>query len=146
MAIVVEPPPIKQDDDAPPRTKTRRRRHWWRWRFPWIKTAVSAPVDDEPLLIVNATDEAWALSLSYRDLGIVRSHEHRAVYVVRTGILQARRADAPGDEGYLTLPITHRTQAVQIACRVLDGEALYSLWPVERVQPPPRRLEGTAWT
>lgn len=139
MSIVVERPPT---DDAveSPRTAPRRRRAWWRLRFPWTKTAVSAPVADDDLIIVNNTDEAWTLSLGYRELGTMPPHDRQEVNVVRQGLLRACQAGAAVAAGPLTLALTPAVRAVEINCVVLQGVPLYHLRAIKR--PDVRRRTG----
>lgn len=129
MSIVLDRPPAEEavPIDEPPPTQPRRRRQWWKWRFPWVKTAVGAPADDEPLLIVNATNEAWALSLGYRDLGVLPPHDEYSFEVVKVGLLSARQPNAAPGTPYLTLALTPRVSVVEIGARVVQGETLYGL-------------------
>ena len=131
MSIVVDYPPTKETGD-PPQTAPRRRRAWWRFRFPWTRTAVSGPVADDDLLIVNMTDEAWALSLGYRDLGSLPPYERQEVNVARKGRLCARRVDPPADRDPLTLALTPTVRAVEIGGAVRHGVTVYHLRAIER--------------
>lgn len=118
-------PPLA-DPNAPPATDTRTRRRWWRFRFPWRRTAVSAPTNDDELLIDNTTDVPWALHLGYRNLGII-DPDSRALYrVVKSGLLSARRVDAPVGDGYLTLALPPGARIVQIL-DISGGERFYDL-------------------
>lgn len=135
MAIIVEPPPGEEAMAAPPTTAPRRRRQWWRWRFPWVKTAVAAPFDDEVLLIVNTTDRPWIVSLGYRNLGLYQPYERHYAHVVRSGLLTARQPDASAGDGYLTLSISPAVYAVEIRCDVVAGERSYGLWVREEPRP-----------
>lgn len=133
MSIVVDRPATEPAiDDPPPPTAPRRRRHWWRWRFPWVKTAVSAPLDDQPLLIRNRTDEAWALSLNYHDLGVLPPHDQYSFSVVKRGLLCARQPQAPIGTAYLTLALKSSISTVEIDCDLLQGQMLYDLRPLTR--------------
>lgn len=129
MSIVLDRPPAEEAEriEEPPPTEPRRRRQWWKWRFPWVKTAVGAPADDEPLLIVNATDVAWALSLGYHDLGVLPPRDEYSFEVVKAGLLSARQPNAAPGTPYLTLPLAPRVSVVEIGARVLQGETLYGL-------------------
>jgi hypothetical protein len=106
--------------------------------FPWVKTAVGAPTEDDDLLIVNATDEAWMLWLGYRSLGIVPPRVEWAITIARPGLLSARRVGAPVGTEYLTLPLTPAVRAVQIAGTLVAGETPYILRAIER----PRALRA----
>jgi hypothetical protein len=109
MSLAVESPPQR-----PPQTGTRRRRRWFRFRFPWIKTAVSAPSDDDELLVLNQTDLGWLLHLGYRDLGAISPHDARLYRVVKAGLLTARQVDAPVGTEYLTMSLGPAIQVVAI--------------------------------
>lgn len=117
-------PPVA--DPEAPATRTRTRRRWWRFRFPWVKTAVSAPTDDDQLLIDNTTDREWAIHLGYRELGIVAPETRRLYRVVKQGTLSARRVDAPPGDSYLILHIRPNVHAVQIL-DISGGERFYEL-------------------
>ena len=142
MSVVLDRPPTDDAVDTPPETAPRLQRQWWRFRFPWVKTAVGAPTEDDDLLIVNATDEAWMLSLGYRTLGMVPPRVEWVVAIVRTGLLSARRVGAPVGTEYLTLSLTPAVRAVQIASTVLPGETSYILRVIER--PRARRTRRAA--
>jgi len=147
MSVVVDRPPADDAVGTPPGTQPRRRRAWWRYLFPWTRTAVSAPLADDDLLIVNTTDEAWALSLGYRDLGTMPPRDRQVVNVVRQGLLHARRVGAPADTAPLTLALTPSVRAVEINCVVLQGMTLYHLAAIERPRAPrrvARRASGSS--
>jgi len=93
---------------------------------------VSGPVADDDLLIVNMTDETWALSLGYRDLGSMPPYERQEVNVVRTGLLCARRVDTPADTDPLTLALTPTVRAVELGGAVRHGVTVYYLRAIER--------------
>jgi hypothetical protein len=128
-------PPVVLDDPsaAVPQPAPRLFRHRWRFRFPWVKTAVGAPIDDEGLLIDNRTGDAWRLHLGYRDLGTVAPYRQRLVTVSRAGMLMARQLHAPTGTEYLMLPLTPRVRAVEIRRDSRQGKTLaYELHAVER--------------
>ncbi len=131
MSIIVDYPPSEETHD-PPQTAPRCRRACWRFRFPWTRTAVSGPVADDDLLIVNMTDEIWALSLGYRDLGSLPPYERQEVNVVRKGWLSARRVDQPAATDPLTLALTPTVRAVEIGAAVRHGVTVYHLRVIER--------------
>lgn len=131
MSIVVDYPPTEETRD-PPQTAPQRRRAWWRFRFPWTRTAVSGPVADDDLLIVNMTEETWALTLGYRDLGTMPPYDRQEVNVVRKGRLCAHRVDAPADTDPLTLALTPAVRAVEIGGAVRHGVTVYHLRAIER--------------
>jgi len=114
------------DPDAPPATRTRARRRWWRFRLPWVKTAVSAPTDDDELLIDNTTEREWVLYLGYRNLGIIPANSQAVYRVAKIGLLTARRVDAPVGERYLTLHISPSVRIIQIV-DISGGEGFYEL-------------------
>ena len=132
MPVVLDRPPTDDAVDMPPETAPQLRRQWWRYMFPWVKTAVGAPTEDDDLLIVNATDEAWILWLGYRSLGMVPPRVEWAITVAKTGLLSARRLVAPVGTEYLTLSLTRAVRAVQIAGTVLPDETSYILRMIER--------------
>lgn len=101
-----------------------------RFRFPWTRTAVSSPVADDDLLIVNMTEETWALSLGYHDLGTMPPYERQEVNVARKGRLYARRVAADTDP--LTLALTPAVRAVEIGGAVRHGVTVYHLRAIER--------------
>ena len=121
--------------DAPPegipQTKTDRRR--LRFRLPWTRTAVSAPTDDEDLLVVNETEVSWTLALGYRQLGVLGPKEHRRYHVLKLGMLTARRNGAPTGEEYLMLHISPAVEAVRIV-QLAKDLALFELQEVQRHQ------------
>lgn len=129
MSVVVDRPPTGDAAKVPPRTAPRYRRAWW--RFPWTRTAVSGPVADDDLLIVNMTDELWALSLGYRDLGTMPPYERQEVNVVRKGLLSTRRVDPLADTEPLTLALTPAVRAVEIGAAVRHGVTVYHLRAIE---------------
>ena len=87
---------------------------------------------DDDLLIVNMTDETWALSLGYRDLGTMPPYERQEVNVTRKGRLCARRVDAPADTDPLTVALTPAVRAVEIGGAVRHGVTVYHLSAIER--------------
>lgn len=127
MSIVLDRPPTEYTVDEPPPTEPQRRRQWLKWRFPWVKTAVGAPAGEEPLLIVNSTAEAWALSLGYHDLGVLPPHEEYSFEVVKVGQFRARQPNAPSGTPYLTLSLRPAISAVEISGDTVQGETLYGL-------------------
>jgi hypothetical protein len=134
MPAVLERPPAPErvipisSPDEPPETGLRRRRHWWRYLFPWIKTAVGAPIGDDALIIMNETDHSWTCAVGFRSLGQVMPHADKATSVVRKGQLSARRADAPADANPLSVPMTPSVRVVQITCDVVGGIERYDIW------------------
>ena len=132
MPVVLDRPSTDDAVDMPPETAPQLRRQWWRYMFPWVKTAVGAPTEDDDLLIVNATDEAWILWLGYRSLGMVPPRLEWTMTVARPGLLSARRVGAPVGTEYLTLSLTRAVHAVQIAPTVLPDETPYILRVIER--------------
>ena len=129
MPVVLDRPPVIVDPptDAAPPTAPRLRRQWWRFRFPWVKTAIGAPTSDDELLIDNATDDAWSLYLGYRDLGTVEPRDQRLVQVVKTGLFSARQSVAPAGTAYITIPIRPAVHTVRIRQERVDNNTLYDL-------------------
>lgn len=139
MPIVVERPSTDDATEAPPATEPKLQRAWGRFLFPWLKTAVSGPMADDDLLIVNATDLAWALSIGYHELGTMPPHDEQVVNVVRRGQLCAREGGAPADSGTLMLALTPQVRAVEISGVVLQETTLYELKAIERREARPRQ-------
>lgn len=127
---VLDQPPAGERDDPPP-TVSKPRRSWGRFLFPWLKTAVGAPMSGEELCIDNRTASAWSLHLKYHSLGIVEPFSQRVVQVVKAGQLSARPVDAPTGAGYLTAPIGPFVRAVEIHGALVLGEIMYDLRLVE---------------
>jgi hypothetical protein len=149
MPAVLERPPAADrtipagSPDKPPDTAPRRRRHWWRYLFPWIKTAVGAPIGDDALIIMNETDHAWACTIGFRSLGLVAPHADKAISVVRKGQLSARRADASADTSPLVVPMTPSVRVVQITCDVVGGIERYDIWALSGPPDGMMRREGS---
>lgn len=145
MSVVMDRPPVIEAEpmEDPPETAPRRKRVWGRLLFPWLKTAIASPIEDDDLLIVNSTDDTWALSLGYHDLGSMPPRDRQVVSVVRKGRLQARQVGAARDAPALTLALTPSVRAVEISVTVLQGVALYHLGATER-PPVSRRGEQPA--
>lgn len=141
MPLVVDRPHTDDLVDmppAPPETAPARRRVWGRLLFPWLRTAVGAPMADDDLLIVNATSLAWVLSVGYHTVGTMPPGDEQIVNVVRRGHLSAREAGSPADSA-LTLGLTPKVRAVEIGETVLGGTTLYDLKAIERRDARPRR-------
>ncbi len=115
----------------------RLRRHWWHFHFPWIKTAVGAPMGDETLLIDNRTAESWRLHLGYRDLGAVASYHQHRVVTARGGMLSARQVHAAVGTAYLTLPLTSDIRVIEILHDDRHGTPFYQLHALESGQSRP---------
>jgi hypothetical protein len=127
MPIVVDhPASADRPPELSPQPSPRPRRSWWRFLFPWVRTAVGAPTDDDRLVVDNRTDFPWMIHLGYRRLGTVAPHTTLVEQVVKVGVLSARQADAPVGTEYLTIWLTPTAHVVQI----LDlghEEGLYEL-------------------
>jgi hypothetical protein len=123
------------DDESTPETRTspQSQRNWWRFRFPWVKTAVGTPTaDDETVLIDNLTDEEWVLHLSFHALGTVAPHRQQTIKIVKWQMLTARQFHAPLGTEYLTADLTPRVKAVEIRHDARHGQLAYYLHPVPR--------------
>lgn len=136
MPAILERPPILDPPnpagealEQPPRTATRRRRHWLRYLFPWVKTAIGAPIEDDALIIMNATGHTWSCAVGFRSLGLVAPHDDTAISVVRRGLLTARRLDVPDDDP-LALAMTPSVRVVQITSTVIGGAEVFTMWAV----------------
>src|SRR5579883_1150491 len=132
-AVLERPPELDRAipaglPDDPPETAPQRRRQWWRYLFPWLKTAVGAPIEDDALIIMNETDHPWACAAGFRSLVLVAPHADKATSVVRKGQLSARRADAPADTSPLVVAMTPSVRVVQITCDVVGGIERYNIW------------------
>lgn len=91
MSVVMDWPPVVEAEpvEDPLETAPRRKRAWGRLLFPWLKTAI----EDDDLLIVNSTDDTWALSLGYHDLAACRRATGRwSAWCARGGCRPARSA------------------------------------------------------
>ncbi|MGI8826791.1 MAG: hypothetical protein ACR2JC_14295 [Chloroflexota bacterium] len=95
--VYVDPP---LDDGlqtgAVPEPRPALQSNRWRLRFPWVKTAVSAPTYDGQLLIANRTDLTWLVWHNYHSLGRLDAGDQRHVRLIRAGTISARKlvADA----------------------------------------------------
>jgi hypothetical protein len=98
----------------------------WRFRFPWVKTAVSAPTYDGELLIANRTDATWLLWHNYHSLGLLDAGAERRVGLVRAGTVSARKLVADVNSEYLLLSLSPDLQAAEIV-DVSPGEGAYVL-------------------
>ena len=134
MPILVDPPKTDRPPRSSPRTGTKPQRNLWRFRFPWVKTAVSAPTDDDELRIENLTTRTLTLYLGYRSLGRIEPESQRVFHVVKTGVLQARPVDPPVESEYLTADIRPATWVVQICRGLEEEEDLYELRVLGREQ------------
>jgi len=127
MPIFVDPPSVRDSPTMSPRTSPKRWRNLWRFRFPWVKTAVSAPTDDEELLVENLTGRTWQVHLGYRGLGAIAPESQRRYQVVKSGTLSVRQMDAPVGGEYLTAEVNRSTWVVQIYDLSPEGEGVYDL-------------------
>jgi len=136
MPSVLDRPPnapsVEPDrDQDEPRTQSRAQRLTPRggFRFPWARggTRVAAAPDDDELLIINRTAEAWVVGLGYRSLGTIEPREQLRVQVVRTGMLTARQSTATTHTGYLTARISANTNLVTIRSAKVQGEVVYDV-------------------
>lgn len=131
------PDPYGEALDDPPETATHRQRHWLRYLFPWVKTAVGAPIADDALIIMNETNYTWLCTAGFHTLGPVPPHEDKATSVVRKGTLTARRLDVP-DADPLTVAMTPSVRVVQIASDTIDGAEVFTMWAVSSPTHPTR--------
>lgn len=127
MPILVDPPKTRRTPKPSPGTKGKPQRNLWRFRFPWVKTAVSAPTDDDELRIENLTSRTWALYLGYRSLGRIEPETQRVFHVVKSGLLQVRPVDPPLGSEFLTADIRPATWVVQICRGLEEEEEVYEL-------------------
>lgn len=121
----VTPPPV-------PETAPRLRPDRWRYRFPWVKTAVSAPIYDGQLIIANDTDFTWQIWHDYHSLGLVPPRSLRRRRLVKSGTVSARRLPAPVGEEYIFVSLIPSAAEVRIV-DISVGEGLYALEIVEGV-------------
>ncbi|HZU13278.1 MAG TPA: hypothetical protein VFB58_10605 [Chloroflexota bacterium] len=107
-------PPFQEDQRgvAEPVSHPELRSTRWRWYFPWVKTAVSAPTYNGELLVANRTDEPWLLWHNYHRLGRVEPGEERSVRLVRFGTFSARQLAEDAD--YLLLSLTPDLSGIEI--------------------------------
>lgn len=105
--ICVDPPldhRARVDPVPEPRPDLQPNR--WRFRFPWVKTAVSAPSYNGEILIANRTYETWLLWHNYHNLGLLDPGDTRLVRLVRAGTLSARQLVADVSSEYLLLSLS----------------------------------------
>lgn len=125
--IYVEPPGEGASPaDALPEVHPSRQPNRWRYHFPWVKTAVSAPTYDGEILIANRTGQTWLLWHNYHSLGLVDPGTERQVRVARVGTLSARVLAAPADSEYLLLALAPDLSGAEIV-DVTPGEGFYTL-------------------
>lgn len=127
--ICVDPPAelTEQPPAAIPETAPQRQPNRWRYRFPWVKTAVGAPLYDDELLIDNRTPHAFALWHAYHALGVVDAHSQRTVRLVKSGLLSARQLIAPPGADYLLISLNPEARGVAICDISGGGEGYYDL-------------------
>ncbi len=123
----LERPPISEAEAVPPQSEPERRRAWWRFRFPWTKTAVGAPMADDELIIANATTDDWVLSLGLRQMGLIYGGELRHVTAARGSQLTARLATPRAGERPLTLALAPEVRAVLLSRIELPFISFYTM-------------------
>ncbi len=125
--IDVEPP---FDDgprtDAVPEPHPHLQPNRWRFHFPWVKTAVSAPTYNGEILIANRTDQTSLLWHNYHSLGSLEPGVERHVRVVRVGTISVRKLAADPDPEYLLLSLAPDLLGAEIVDMVPD-EGVYTL-------------------
>lgn len=125
--IYVEPPgEVGHPSAALPEPRSHLQPDGWRYHFPWVKTAVSAPAYNTALLIANRTEKTWLLWHNYHSLGMLEAGIERRVRVVRTGTLSARQLLAGPQAEYLLVSLAYELVAVEIA-DISGGEGIYEL-------------------
>jgi hypothetical protein len=117
-----------------PETAPQRQPNRWRYRFPWVKTAVSAPIYDDELTIDNQTDFTWQLWHDYHSLGLVPPRGLRRRRLVKAGTISARRLPAPTGEEYIFVSLNPTAAEVRIV-DLSAGESLHALEIIEGVAP-----------
>lgn len=128
--IYVDPRGSARDEkEARTKTSPAPQRDRWRYRFPWVKTAVSAPTYNGEILIINRTDRTWLLWHNYHQLGPFDPVDERRVRVVRMGTISARPL-TDTDAEYLLLSLHPSTDGVEIV-DVAAGEGFYALRALE---------------
>lgn len=128
--IYVDPSPESGDPpSAMPEPHPRLQPDRWRFHFPWVKTAVSAPIYNRELLIANRTDRTWLVWHNYHNLGLLDAGTERHVRVVRAGTMSARELLADADSEYLLVSLTSEVQGIEIV-DIAAGEGLYTLRPM----------------
>ena len=125
--IYVDPP---FDDgprtDAVPEPRSHLQPNRWRFHFPWVKTAVSAPTYNGELLIANRTDHTWLVWHNCHGLGLLDAGDERHVRLVRAGTLSTRKLVADADSEYLLLSLSPDLLGVEIV-DIASGEGFYTL-------------------
>lgn len=111
---------------AVPEPRSHLQPDGWRYHFPWVKTAVSAPAYNTALLIANRTEKSWLLWHNYHSLGLLEAGTERRVRVVRAGTLSARQLLAGPQAEYLLVSLASDLIGVEIA-EISGGEGVYEL-------------------
>ena len=125
--IYVDPPfDDGSETSAVPEARPHLQPHRWRFHFPWVKTAVSAPTYNGELLIANRTNQTWLLWHNYHSLGLLDAGNERHVRLVRAGTISARKLVADLDSEYLLLTLSPDLLGVEIV-DIAPGEGFYSL-------------------
>ncbi len=125
--IFVEPPDeATHPSAAVPEPRSHLQPDGWRYHFPWVKTAVSAPAYNSALLIANRTEKTWLLWHNYHSLGMLEAGTERRVRVVRAGTLSARQLLAGPQAEYLLVSLAYDLIGVEIA-DISGGEGVYEL-------------------
>lgn len=129
--MVSADPPFVEDTPRYPATAPAPKSQGtlWRFRFPWVKTAVGAPTYNNVLQVVNHTVDAWMVWHNYHWLGALEPETERTFQVVRAGTLSARPRGAGPESEYLLISLAPHLVGVEIVD--LDGDgSVYVLRPI----------------
>src|SRR5579875_2538087 len=132
MAIIVDPPfdVDRSFPEAVPETEPRLQPNRWRYRFPWVKTAVGAPLYDNVLLVINQTNRSWLLHHGCHCLGTIAPLADRRFRLVKSGIFTAIQMPAPADAEYIVVQLKESARAIRIV-DIAAGEGFFALELVE---------------
>src|SRR5579884_1536277 len=125
--IYVDPPvDDSHQSDAVPEPHPHLQPSRWQFRFPWVKTAVSAPSYNGELLIVNRTRQRWLVWHNYHRLGLFDAGDIRHVRLVRAGTISARKLVTDVNSEYLLLALSPTLFGVEIV-NITPEEGFYTL-------------------
>jgi hypothetical protein len=132
MSIFVQPPYDPDQHLPKPETETepQRQEDLWRYRFPWIKTAISASPYNDSLAVENRTSHAWMLWHRYHALGSIAPKRKEVFRLVKTGLITARQYPPPPRAEHIVLELAPSISAATIV-DVSGGEGFYAFQVVE---------------
>jgi hypothetical protein len=117
---------IDDPSEAVTRTDARLQPDGWRYYFPWVKTAVGTPFDNDRLLVDNQTGRAWKLWHRFHEVGMVAEYSQKELRVVRAGLLTAQQVPPTGGADFIMVTLRPSGYAVQIV-DASPGEAFFEM-------------------